>query len=149
MGYKHKKILVWGNIEELNKLILEKLLPLIPKTNYKLRDQIDRANSSIGANFIEGYYSGSTKEYIKFLGYSRRSLAEMEFWIDHCRMKRFFPENLFLTAKDLTIRTCYLMDRLTQSLIKKTSSSFPSIPSSPSCSSSASSSPSSSNNLSF
>lgn len=86
---KHKKLVVWGNIEELDGMILEKVIISIPKIEYKLLDQIKRATNSIGANFIEGYYSGSTREFIKFLGYSRRSLAELEFWIRLCRSRQF------------------------------------------------------------
>lgn len=122
MGYGHKRLVVWQNIEELNKLAYSKLIPLIPKTKFKLRDQIDRAASSVGANFIEGYYSGSTKSFIQFLSYSRRSLAELEFWIDHCNMRRFIFDPLFSSTKDLIIRTGYLIDRLILSLKRKLNS---------------------------
>jgi len=119
VGFGHKNLVAWKNTEELSKLVYEKLLPRIPKINNKLIDQIDRANTSVGANFIEGYYSGSTKEFIRFLSYSRRSLAEIEFWVNHCRMKRFISEQFHGNLIDLIIRTGFLFDRLVMALKRK------------------------------
>ena len=118
--YGHKKLVVWQNIDELNKIVFNEVIPIIPRMKFKLKDQIERSVSSVGANFIEGYYSNSTRTFIQFLGYSRRSLAEAEFWIDNCHLRRFIPEPLFASAKDLTIRTGYLIDRLSRALKKKT-----------------------------
>ena len=117
--FGHKRLILWKNVEEINEVIYYRLLSLIPKTQFKLRDQIDRATSSIGANLVEGYYSGSTKEFIKFLGYSRRSLAELEFWINHCKIKGYITVSLCSSIKDLVIRTCYLTDKLIKGLKRK------------------------------
>ena len=119
LRFGHKRLIVWNNVEEINEAIYNRLLSMIPKTQFKLRDQIDRATSSIGANLVEGYYSGSTKEFIKFLNYSRRSLAELDFWIDHCKIKGYITTSLCSSIKDLVIRTCYLTDRLIISLKRK------------------------------
>jgi len=119
--FGHNRLIVWKNVEEINEAIYNRLLSMIPKTQFKLRDQIDRATSSIGANLVEGYYSGSTREFIKFLGYSRRSLAELEFWINHCKMKGYITISLCSSLEDLVIRTCYLTDRLIKGLKAKIS----------------------------
>ncbi len=73
----HKNMVVWQSIDKLD-MIVQKILKSIPGNEYRLRSQIDSASDSIGANFVEGYYSGFLPEYIRFLTYSRRSLAELQ-----------------------------------------------------------------------
>jgi four helix bundle protein len=120
--YGHRKMIVWKNIDEIEKQVNQKILKYIPKTQFNLRDQIDRACDSVGANFIEGYYSGSIKEYMRFLKYSKRSLAELQGWLQKCLNKGFIDETLFREIDVLTIRTMYLMNRLINALrIKSTS----------------------------
>ena len=46
--------------------------------DFGLRDQIQRAAVSIMANIAEGFDSRTTPEYLKFLGYARRSASEVQ-----------------------------------------------------------------------
>lgn len=46
--------------------------------DFALRDQIRRAVISIMSNIAEGFGSGSDAEFIRFLGYARRSLSETQ-----------------------------------------------------------------------
>ncbi len=134
-AFGHKKLVVWKNIDELTEIVCKRIIPVIPKNKFKLKDQMERAVSSIGANFIEGYYSGSTKEFIKFLNYSRRSLSELGYWLNFCCKTKLISGSLFNSSNDLLIRTGYLLDRLILSLRKKLSSSNSSSSSSSSSSS--------------
>jgi len=115
----HKKMIIWHNIEIISETVFEKIVPAIPRRHFALRDQIERSTTSIGANFIEGYYSGSTREFIRFLGYSRRSLAELEFWISHCIKRKFIQGPVCADLNDILIKTGYLIDRLIFSLKNK------------------------------
>jgi len=115
----HKKYVVWNNILELQSTLNKEILPKIPKTKFKLKDQIERAVGSSGANFIEGYYSDSTKEFVRFSRYSRRSLAELEYWVNSCFEKGYIEMDLHKNTEDLIIRTGCLVDRLILSLLKK------------------------------
>ncbi len=117
--YGHRKMIVWQNMDALELFILRSILPQIPRTQFKTIDQIERASSSIVANFIEGYYSGSLKEYLRFLGYSRRSLAELQDWGRRVYRREFIPRETFLEFDDLSIRTTYLLSRLISSLKQK------------------------------
>ena len=115
----HRKMIVWQNLDKIEEMVQREILFRIPKNCFSLRDQIDRSCSSSVANFIEGYYSGSIKEYIRFLKYSKRSLAELQDWIRRTFYKNFIPENIYLSFDDLAIKTLYLLNRLINALISK------------------------------
>ncbi len=70
-------MIVWQNADRLD-ILVQQILKKIPKHEFKLREQIDSASDSIGANFVEGFYSGAIGEYIRFLKYARRSLGELQ-----------------------------------------------------------------------
>ena len=46
--------------------------------DFGLRDQIRRAAISVMSNIAEGFGSGSDAEFVRFLGYSRRSISETQ-----------------------------------------------------------------------
>lgn len=46
--------------------------------DFRLRDQIRGAAISVIANIAEGFDSGSDAEFIRFLGYARRSASELQ-----------------------------------------------------------------------
>lgn len=46
--------------------------------DYSLKDQIRRAAISVTSNVAEGFDSGSRLEFIRFLGYARRSISEIK-----------------------------------------------------------------------
>jgi len=119
--YGHRKMIVWKNLDKMEEMIQKEILKHIPYNCFQLRDQIERASSSCTANFIEGYYSGSIKEYIKFLKYSKRSLAELQDWIRRIFRKNFISENLYLTFDRISIQTMFLQNRLINALELKVS----------------------------
>jgi four helix bundle protein len=51
------------------------------KTDYELVGQIKRSAVSAMANIAEGFHRTSTKDFMKFLDYSRSSIAET---VSHC-----------------------------------------------------------------
>lgn len=46
--------------------------------DYGLRDQIQRAATSVMANIAEGFDGGSNREFVKFLAYALRSATEVQ-----------------------------------------------------------------------
>lgn len=118
--YGHRKMIVWQNLDRIEVVIQQVLLKKIPKNCFNLIDQIDRACSSCLANFIEGYYSGSIKEYIRFLHYSKRSLAELQDWVRRIYHKQFITEDTYSNFDVLSIRTMFLLNRLINALRQKT-----------------------------
>ena len=116
--YGHRKMVVWKNIDELEKMVYM-IIKSLPKNKFNLLNQIERACDSVGANFIEGYYSGSIKEYIRFLKYSKRSLAELQGWIGRTYNREYIKRGTFQEFDSLAIRTMYLLNRLINALILK------------------------------
>jgi four helix bundle protein len=119
--YGHRKMIVWQNIDRLDAMFQRNILPKIPAHCFQLRDQMDRACGSVAANFIEGYYSGSLKEYLRFLGYSKRSLAELQDWVRRSFHKTYLPEANYYEFDDLLIKTLFLLNRLINALKDKAS----------------------------
>jgi four helix bundle protein len=118
-NYGHRKMIVWKNLDMIEEMVLREILPKLPRNLSHLIDQIDRSCSSSVANFIEGYYSGSLKEYIRFLKYSKRSLAELQDWVRRTFRKSFIEETQYLKTDTLIIRTMFLLNRLINSLSAK------------------------------
>ncbi len=115
-NYDHTKMVVWQNLDKIEEMVNKGILPKIPRNNFSLLDQIDRACSSSVANFIEGYYSSFVNEYIRFLKYSKRSLAELMDWVRRCYHKTIISKETYEGFHDISIKTLYLLNRLIYSL---------------------------------
>ena len=114
----HQKMIIWQNIDKLD-IVVQNILRSIPKREFKMRSQIDNASDSIGANFVEGYYSGSLAEYIRFNRYGKRSLGELRERVRRTVRKGYTSETQFEEFEDWAIKTMYLFDRLIRSLENK------------------------------
>jgi len=114
----HEKMIVWQNMDRLDTLV-QKILKDMPKYEFKMKSQIDNASDSVGANFVEGYYSGSLAEYLRFLHYSKRSLGELRERVRRVKRKEYILAETYEAFHDCAIKTMYLMDRLIQSLKNK------------------------------
>ncbi|MBU0597207.1 four helix bundle protein [Patescibacteria group bacterium] len=117
-GFGHTKMIVWQEIDKLD-TIVQDILKYIPRGEYKTRSQIDTASDSIGSNFVEGYYSGSLGEYIRFLRYSKRSNGELHERVRRIFRKKYIDQKIFDKFEDNCIRVMYLIDRTIQSLENK------------------------------
>ncbi|MFA4906196.1 MAG: four helix bundle protein [Candidatus Margulisiibacteriota bacterium] len=116
--YGHKKMIVWQMADKLDGLI-QNVLGKIPRTEFKLREQLDSATDSVGSNFVEGYYSNSLNEYIRFLRYSKRSLGEVQQRMRRILRKKYISEGEYKEVDSNAGRTMYLFDRLIDSLERK------------------------------
>lgn len=67
----------WNESRKLTNSIYSLANKKFPK-DYRLRDQITGASISIMNNISEGFDSRSSQEFIRFLGYARRSASEVQ-----------------------------------------------------------------------
>ena len=115
----HTKMIVYQNIDKIDIIVQQRILPNVPRYNKTLREQVDTASDSVGANFVEGYYSGSISEYLRFLRYSKRSLGELQERIRRCLRKKYICKNIYIEFENLVNQTMYLFNRLMTSLENK------------------------------
>jgi four helix bundle protein len=114
----HKRMIVWQSMDELDSLVQE-ILAKIPRRECKIRAQIDSASDSVGANFVEGCYSGFLPEYIRFLTYSRRSLGELQERVRPVLRKSYINQREYEKFDERAGKTMYLVNRLIYSLKEK------------------------------
>ena len=101
----HMKMIVWQSIDELDVMVQE-ILTKVPRNEYKMRSQIDNTSASVGANFVEGYYSGFLPEYIRFLTYSRRSLGELQERVRRVLRKGYIANPNTINSMSERVRQC-------------------------------------------
>ena len=70
-------LVAWSNASLL-RVLIRKYTNKLPKSEYRLKAQINDAGRSTVANIEEGFARQTTSEYINFLGYSRASLIEVK-----------------------------------------------------------------------
>jgi four helix bundle protein len=79
MNYKRfEELPCWKKARELCQAVYELInLPGFRK-DFGFRNQIWDAAGSVMDNIAEGFEDSSTKEFVKFLGYSQRSCSEVQ-----------------------------------------------------------------------
>lgn len=68
----------WQTARELTNFIYELSNAGSLARDFGLRDQIRRASASVMLNIAEGFNAGSDAEFVRFLGYARRSASETQ-----------------------------------------------------------------------
>ena len=68
----------WQEARVLARLVYEVTSKGQFARDFRLRRQIEDAAASVMANIAEGFDAGSDAEFIRFLGYARRSASEVQ-----------------------------------------------------------------------
>jgi four helix bundle protein len=68
----------WQSARDLVKLIYDATKQSDFNRDFALRDQIRRAAISVMSNIAEGFGTGTDSEFVRFLGYARRSASEAQ-----------------------------------------------------------------------
>ncbi|HLD25239.1 MAG TPA: four helix bundle protein [Patescibacteria group bacterium] len=74
-GFIH--LVAWSNASLLRILII-RFTDTLPRSQHRLKAQLDDAARSVIANIEEGFARPTTAEYLTFLGYSEASLVEVK-----------------------------------------------------------------------
>lgn len=75
------------------------------KRDFRLRDQIQGAASSIMHNIAEGFDDGSDIEFIRFLKYARRSASEVQSEIYLAFDRKYVNEESFQKVYEMATTT--------------------------------------------
>ena len=79
MNYKKFEGLpCWQIARELCKAVFDIINKGKFQKDFSFKDQVWRASGSIMDNVAEGFDDGSTREFIRFLGYAQRSCGEVQ-----------------------------------------------------------------------
>ena len=79
MNYKRfEELPCWNKARELCGAIFGLTKQGEFRNNFALRDLILKSSGSAMDNIAEGFDDGSTREFIRFLGYSQRSCSEVQ-----------------------------------------------------------------------
>jgi four helix bundle protein len=79
MNYKRfEELPFWSKARELCQVVFELINKGRSKDDFTFRNQVWKAAGSSMDNIAEGFDDGSTKEFIRFLGYSQRSCSELQ-----------------------------------------------------------------------
>jgi four helix bundle protein len=102
MNYKEfEELPIWNKSRELCKLISVLINKGEFRKDYSLRDQIWRAVGSIMDNIAEGFDDGSTREFIRFLGYAQRSCSEVQSQLYRALDCKYITQDEFSNAYKL------------------------------------------------
>lgn len=76
--HRFEELDAWQSARGLTNQIYQLTLTGEFARDFSLRDQVRRAASSVMLNIAEGFEAGSDTEFIRFLGYARRSASETQ-----------------------------------------------------------------------
>ncbi|MDO9027436.1 MAG: four helix bundle protein [Candidatus Roizmanbacteria bacterium] len=96
----YQRLGVWQNAALLRVLIRVFTKGCLPRSEYRLKAQLDDAARSVKRNIEEGWKRPTTKEYLTFLGYSQASLEEVKGDIRDAKTDGFLPSQPLSTLKD-------------------------------------------------
>ena len=111
-------MIAWQMANSVNVLV-HSLIKAMENLDWKTKSQVLNAADSEVANLVEGYYSGSTGEFIKFSRYARRSGAELHERMTGLLRRGILNNQDYLKFDELNGKTGYMIDKLTRGLENK------------------------------
>jgi len=102
MNYKKfENLPCWNKSRDLCKGVFCIINQTMFKRDFSLRDQMWRAAGAAMDNIAEGFDDGSTRELIRFLGYSQRSCSEVQSQLYRALDCRYRSQDQFDEIYDL------------------------------------------------
>lgn len=95
---KFEDLEIWSLAREICQLVEFLIQNTNLKTNYSLRDQIDRSSGSIMDNIAEGFERNGNREFIQFLSIAKGSAGEVK-----SQSYRAFDKNLITKEQHLKL----------------------------------------------
>jgi len=92
----------WNKARELCQAIFDLINQGEFRKDFTLKDQIWRASGSVMDNIAEGFDDGSTREFIRFLGYSQRSCGEVQSQLYRALDCNYIKQSQFDKAYELS-----------------------------------------------
>lgn len=98
-----EKLAVWQSARKLVNQVYEITRNSDFARDFALRDQIRKAAISVMSNIAEGFDAGYDGEFIRFLGYSFRSAAEVQSQLYTARDQNYLEKGEFESVYDQAV----------------------------------------------
>ena len=105
----YHRLIVWQKAHEFVMLIYVKTREFPQAELYGLTSQLRRAAVSVAANIIEGHAKTSKKEFLRYLGISKGSLAECEYYLELATQLRFLNKEDYELLENARGKVGYLL----------------------------------------
>ncbi len=115
----YEDLTVWQKAMDLVERIYHTTESFPKKEQYRLVDQLSRAAVSVPSNIAEGSMRHTTKEFIRFVGVSQGSLAEVETQLIIAYRLRYIDKDNFSSTIGLAREVGKMLNALNQALEKK------------------------------
>lgn len=98
---KFEELPCWQRTKELCNAVFKLINKVKFKRDLALKDQIWKSAGSTMDNIAEGFDDGSTREFIRFLGYSQRSCGEVQSQLYRALDCEYIDQSEFKIVYDL------------------------------------------------
>lgn len=107
--FKFENLKIWQKAMDFGEMIFDESRNFPKEETYNLISQARRAADSIALNIAEGSISQSNPEFIKFINYAVRSLAEVVTCLHKAKRRNYMSSEVF---KQLYQEAFHLMNML-------------------------------------
>ena len=105
----YHRLVLWQKAHEFV-VCVYKETNLFPKSElYGLTSQLRRAALSVPANIVEGHSRDSKKDFLRFLSFTRGSLAECEYFLELALDLDFMDKASYESFEHLRMEVGYLL----------------------------------------
>ncbi len=113
---RFEDLIFWQKARELTKLIYLFTRKDAFKTDFGLRDQIQRSSVSVLSNIAEGFGRGGNNEFVQFLFVTKGSVSEVKSQLYVAADLCYITDREFQTATDLTEEISRMMNAFIKSV---------------------------------
>ena len=99
---KFEDLEIWQKAREICQYVELLIQTTSLKTNYSLKDQIDRSSGSVMDNIAEGFERNGNREFIQFLSIAKGSVGEVKSQSYRAFDKKLISEEQHLKLNEMT-----------------------------------------------
>ncbi len=99
---KFEDLEIWQKAREICQYVELLIQTTSLKTNYSLKDQIDRSSGSVMDNIAEGFERNGNREFIQFLSIAKGSVGEVKSQSYRAFDKKLISEAQHLKLNEMT-----------------------------------------------
>ena len=115
----HRDLIVWQRAMDLVVEVRRISASLPPTERYVMKEQLQRAATSVAANIAEGAGRIERGDYRRFLSIARGSLMEVETYLELCRRTGYCTAAELTRARSLSAEVLNMLTAMTKTLRRR------------------------------